>query len=149
MNTSYASMEEIQNNRKWVVIDATDQVLGRFAAQIASILKGKNKPYYVPHHDCGDHVIVINADKIRLTGRKADTKEYFRHTTTRPGSQRIISYKQMLASHPERVVEYAVKGMLPKNKLGADLFRNLKVVVGTEHDHEAQKPKAINLNDVN
>ena len=145
MNTSYASMEEIQNNRKWFVVDATDQVLGRLASQIASILKGKNKPYYVPHHDCGDNVIVINADKVRLTGKKEDAKEYFRHTTTRPGSQRILSYKQMMTSHPERVVEYAVKGMLPKNSLGRQMFLKLHAYAGEDHPHQAQKPEQLKL----
>lgn len=145
MKTSYASIDEIQNNRKWYVIDATDQVLGRFASQIASILKGKNKAYYVPHHDCGDNVIVLNADKIRLTGKKADTKEYFRHTTTKPGSQRILTFEQMLATHPERVVEYAVKGMLPKNSLGRKMFMKLHTYIGEEHPHKAQQPEQLKL----
>ena len=145
MKTSYASIEEIQNGRKWYVIDATDQVLVRFAAQIASMLKGKNKPYYVPHHDCGDNIIVINADKIRLTGKKADTKEYFRHTTTRPGSQRIISYKQMMNSHPERIIEHAVKGMLPKNTLGRSMYMKLHTYAGEAHPHEAQQPEQLTL----
>ncbi len=145
MKTSYASIDEIQNDSKWYVIDATDQVLGRFASQIASILKGKNKPYYVPHHDCGDNVIVLNADKIRLTGKKAETKEYFRHTTTKPGSQRILTFEQMLSSHPERIVEYAVKGMLPKNSLGRKMFMKLHTYVGAEHPHKAQQPEQLKL----
>lgn len=145
MKTAYKSVEEIQNDRKWYVVDATDLVLGRMASQIASILKGKNKPAYAPHQDHGDYVVVINADKVRLTGNKENTKTYFRHRTTRPGAQVITTYKQMMEFHPERVVEYAVKGMLPKNSLGRKMIKKLHVVAGEDHPHVAQKPEALAL----
>ena len=123
--------------KEWVVIDATDQVLGRFASRIALILRGKHKPSYTPHVDCGDNVIVINADKVRLTGKKMTDKVYVRHTGY-PGGQRFATPKELLTRKPLAVVEHAVKGMLPKNRLGAELFRNLFVYTGPEHPHEAQ-----------
>lgn len=135
-------------NKEWVLVDAEGQTLGRLASRVAILLRGKHKPSFTPHVDCGDNVIVINAEKINLTGSKWTDKTYVRHTGY-PGGQRTLSANEMFDKDPARLVEKSVKGMLPKNKLGADLFRNLKVVVGTEHDHEAQKPKAINLNDVN
>ena len=135
-------------NKEWVLVDAEGQPLGRLASRVAILLRGKHKPNFTPHVDCGDNVIVINAEKINLSGNKWDDKTYVRHTGY-PGGQRMLSANEMFAKNPARLVEKSVKGMLPKNKLGADLFRNLKVVVGAEHDHEAQKPKTINLNDVN
>jgi large subunit ribosomal protein L13 len=134
-------------NKEWVVIDATDQVLGRLASRIALILRGKNKVNYTPHVDCGDNVIVINASKVRLTGNKLTDKVYVRHTGY-PGGQRFASPKELLNRKPLAVVEHAVKGMLPKNRLGAELFRNLFVYEGSEHPHEAQQPKKINLNEI-
>lgn len=145
MKTTYRSVDELTESQKWFVVDATDAVLGRLASQVAQLLRGKHKPHYAPHQDCGDHVIVINADKVRLTGTKEDTKTYFRHTTTRPGSQRITSFQQMRERHPERIVEYAVKGMLPKNSLGRKIFTKLHVVAGDEHPHDAQKPEPFTL----
>jgi len=126
--------------RKWYVIDAEGKVLGRLASEIAKILSGKNKPTYTPHVDTGDFVIVINADKIKLTGNKLDQK-YHRYHTGYPGGLKSITYREMMAKRPERVVELAVKGMLPKNKLGRKMFKKLKVYSGPEHKHEAQKPE--------
>lgn len=135
-------------NKEWVLVDAEGQNLGRLASRVAILLRGKHKPNFTPHVDCGDNVIIINAEKINLTGNKWEEKTYVRHTGY-PGGQRTLSANEMFAKDPARLVEKSVKGMLPKNKLGANLFRNLKVVTGTEHDHDAQKPKTINLNDVN
>ena len=135
-------------NKQWVLVDAESQSLGRLASKVAKLLRGKHKPNFTPHADCGDNVIVINAEKINLTGNKWDDKTYIRHTGY-PGGQRTLSAKEMFGKDPARLVEKSVKGMLPKNKLGADLFRNLNVVVGAAHAHEAQKPKAINLNEFN
>jgi large subunit ribosomal protein L13 len=132
-------------NKEWVIIDATDQVLGRLAAKVAVILRGKHKASFTPHVDCGDNVIVINASKVRLTGKKLTDKVYVRHTGY-PGGQRFATPKEMLSRKPLFVVEHAVKGMLPKNRLGAELFRNLFVYEGPEHPHEAQQPKTITLN---
>jgi large subunit ribosomal protein L13 len=131
-------------DKQWVLIDAEGQVLGRVATRIASLLRGKHKPNFTPHVDCGDNVIVINADKVRLTGNKIDQKSYIRHTGY-PGGQREVVAKDMLRKHPERLIEAAVKGMLPKNTLGRDLFRNMRVYVGGEHPHQAQNPKQIEL----
>ena len=133
-------------NKNWVLINAENEVLGRLASHVAIMLRGKNKANFTPHVDCGDNVIVINAEKIKLTGNKLTDKKYIRHTGY-PGGQRVRTPKELLVKTPISVVEKAVKGMLPKNKLGADLFRNLNVVVGSEHSHEAQKPKTINLNE--
>ena len=134
-------------NKKWVLVDADGQTLGRLASKVAKLLRGKYKPDFTPHVDCGDNVIVINAEKINLTGNKWEDKTYLRHTGY-PGGQRFTGVKQLLDKHPERIIEKAVKGMLPKTKLGAAVLRNLKVYVGTEHKHEAQQPTAINLNDL-
>lgn len=134
-------------NKEWVLIDAENQVLGRLASKTAQLLRGKHKTNYTPHVDCGDNVIVINADKIRLTGNKWDAKTYIRHSGY-PGGQSSTTAREMMAKKPLAMVEKAIKGMLPKNKLGADLFRNLYVFAGPEHDHEAQKPKKINLNTI-
>jgi len=133
-------------NKEWLLVDAEGQTLGRLASKVAKLLRGKHKTNFTPHVDCGDNVIVINAEKIQLTGNKWEDKEYQRYTGY-PGGQRITTAKEMAEKKPERMVEKAIKGMLPKNRLGADLFRNLKVYVGSEHGHDAQKPKAINLND--
>ncbi|MBT8203834.1 MAG: 50S ribosomal protein L13 [Eudoraea sp.] len=134
-------------DKQWVLVDAEGQHLGRMASKVAKILRGKYKTNFTPHVDCGDNVVIINADKIVLTGNKWNDKTYVRHTGY-PGGQRFRTAQELFDKHPERLVERAVKGMLPKNKLGAELFRNLRVYVGTEHDQEAQKPKAINLNDL-
>ena len=133
-------------DKQWVLVDAEGQALGRLASKVAKLLRGKHKPNFTPHVDCGDNVIVINAEKITLSGNKWTDKSYIRHTGY-PGGQRSLTATELFGKDPARVVEKSVKGMLPKNKLGADLFRNLTVVVGSEHKHEAQKPKAINLNE--
>ncbi|MHA7830875.1 MAG: 50S ribosomal protein L13 [Flagellimonas sp.] len=133
-------------DKQWLLVDAEGQTLGRLASKVAKILRGKYKTNFTPHVDCGDNVIVINAEKIDMSGNKWDEKEYLRYTGY-PGGQRSASAREVLEKHPERIIEGSVKGMLPKNKLGADLFRNLKVYAGSEHGQEAQKPKAINLND--
>ncbi len=133
--------------KKWVLVDAENQPLGRLSSAVAKILRGKNKPSYTPHVDCGDNVAVINAEKISLGGKKWDNKVYISHTGY-PGGQRTKTATQVFEKHPERLVEKAVKGMLPKNKLGADLFRNLRVFVGEAHNLEAQKPEKINLNEL-
>ncbi|WP_242092603.1 50S ribosomal protein L13 [Aestuariivivens sediminicola] len=135
-------------NKQWVLVDAEGQALGRLASKVAKLLRGKHKPNFTPHVDCGDNVIVVNAEKISLSGNKWNDKTYIRHTGY-PGGQRSLTATELFGKDPSRVVEKAVKGMLPKNKLGADLFRNLTVVVGSEHPHAAQKPKAINLNEFN
>lgn len=133
--------------KEWVVVDAEGQVLGRLASKVAKILRGKNKPSFTPHVDCGDNVIVINAEKVILTGKKLTDKEYVRHSGY-PGGQTFQSAEDILKKYPERLVEKAVKGMLPKNRLGRELFRNLRVVIGANHDHEAQKPRVIDLNSI-
>lgn len=133
--------------KEWYVIDATDEVLGRLASQVAKILRGKNKPSYTPHADCGDYVIVINADKVKLTGKKMDEKEYVRYTGF-PGGQRFATPADFLKKKPAFVIEHAVKGMLPKTRLGEAIIKNLKVYAGAEHPHAAQNPKAIKLNEI-
>ena len=145
---SYKTVSANKNtvNKEWVLVDADGQALGRLASEVAKLLRGKHKPNYTPHVDCGDNVVVTNAAKVSLSGKKWESKTYIRHTGY-PGGQRSLSAKELLAKDPARVVEKAVKGMLPKNKLGADLFRNLKVYAGAEHGQEAQKPRVINLND--
>jgi large subunit ribosomal protein L13 len=131
--------------QKWVVADAEGQVLGRFAAEIAKVLRGKNKPQFTPHVDTGDTVIVINAAKVRVTGGKSQKKVYY-HNTQFPGGARFEKYRDVLAKKPERVIEEAVWGMLPKNSLGRELFRKLKVYSGGEHPHAAQNPVELKLN---
>lgn len=131
--------------KEWFVVDATDAVLGRLASQIAMILRGKHKPSFTPNVDCGDNIIVINADKVRLTGKKLSDKVYTRHTDY-PGGQRFTTPAKVLDRKPEFLIQHAVKGMLPKNRLGSVLLTNLKIYTGSEHPHEAQNPKAINLN---
>jgi len=133
--------------KEWIVVDAEGHNLGRLASKVAMILRGKYKPSYTPHVDCGDNVIVINSEKINLTGTKMNDKIYMRHTGY-PGGQRTLTAKVLQAKNPALLVEKAVKGMLPKNKLGAELFRNLNVVVGSEHKQAAQKPRLVNLNDL-
>ena len=133
--------------KEWVVIDATNEVLGRLASQIAKILRGKNKPGYTPHVDCGDYVIVVNAEKVKLTGDKLTEKVYVRHTGN-PGGQRFATAQDYLKKKPEFVIEEAVRGMLPKTRLGEAIFKNLKVYAGAEHPHAAQNPKAIKLNEI-
>ena len=133
--------------KEWVVIDATNEVLGRLASQIAKILRGKNKPGYTPHVDCGDYVIVVNAEKVKLKGDKLTEKVYVRHTGY-PGGQRFATAQDYLKKKPEFVIEEAVRGMLPKTRLGEAIFKNLKVYAGAEHPHAAQNPKAIKLNEI-
>ena len=133
--------------KEWIVIDATNEVLGRLASQVAKILRGKNKPSFTPHVDCGDYVVVINADKVRLTGKKMTDKVYVRHTGY-PGGQRFATPADYLQKRPTFVLEKAVRGMLPKNRLGDAIFRNLKVYAGAEHPHTAQTPRQIKLNEI-
>ena len=134
-------------NKQWYVIDAEGQVLGRLASQVAKILRGKNKPDFTPHVDCGDYVIVINAEKVKLTGKKMTDKVYVRHTGY-PGGQRFATPADYLKKKPTFVIEKAVKGMLPKTRLGEHMLKNLKVYAGAEHPHAAQNPKAIKLNEI-
>ena len=134
-------------NKEWLLVDAEGETLGRVASKIAILLRGKHKPSFTPHVDCGDNVVVINAEKIFLSGNKWSDKTYLRYTGY-PGGQRTTSVKELLEKNPTGIVEKAVKGMLPKNRLGAELFRNLKVYAGTEHGQEAQKPKVVNLKDL-
>lgn len=134
-------------NKEWVVIDATDLALGRLASRVALVLRGKNKPYYTPHIDCGDNVIVVNAEKVKLTGKKMTDRVYVRHTGY-PGGQRFTTPKEILAKKPTELVRMAVKGMLPKTRLGAKLINNLYLYQGPEHRHEAQKPRTIKLNEI-
>ena len=128
--------------KEWIVVDANGAILGRLASQIAKILRGKHKPSFTPHVDCGDNVIVINADKIRLTGKKMTDKVYVRHTGY-PGGQRFATPREVLAKFPPRVMEHAIRGMLPKSSLGRRLFTNLYVYSGNEHPHAAQQPKEV------
>ena len=134
-------------DKNWVIVDAEGQTLGRLASKVALLLRGKRKPNYTPHVDCGDNVIILNAEKVVLSGNKMTEKTYVWHTGY-PGGQRTTNPENMMAKFPERVVEKAVKGMLPKNRLGAQLFRNLHVYAGAEHKHEAQQPTAININEI-
>lgn len=143
---SYKTISANKNTveKKWVVVDAEGQILGRLASRIAMIVRGKEKAYYSPHVDCGDNVIVINAEKIRVTGRKLDQKVYLRHTGF-PGGQRSTPIREMLAKAPERVLMEAVKGMLPKNRLGRKLATHVRIFAGAEHTHGAQNPETITL----
>ena len=129
-------------NKQWVVVDAEGEILGRLSSKIAMIIRGKHKPEFTPNVDCGDNVIVINADKVKLTGNKFSDKTYVSYTGY-PGGQRFISPKELMAKHPTRVIEKAVRGMLPKNRLGRALFGNLHIYAGAEHPHAAQNPKSI------
>ncbi|NOY97546.1 MAG: 50S ribosomal protein L13 [Chlorobi bacterium] len=134
-------------NKEWVVVDATDMILGRLASKVAKMIRGKHKVDFTPHVDCGDNVIVINAEKVKLTGNKFSDKVYIRHTGY-PGGQRSQTAEDILTKYPERLVEKAVKGMLPKNRLGRSIYKNLFVVVGPEHKHKAQNPKVVDLNTI-
>ncbi|MBN1427882.1 MAG: 50S ribosomal protein L13 [Anaerolineae bacterium] len=140
MKTFSAKKEDVV--RQWYVVDATDQTLGRMATQIATILRGKNKPIYTPHLDCGDYVIVVNAEKIRVTGNKLDEKFYHRHSGY-PGGLTSISLRDQLRRHPDRVITDAVRRMLPKNLLAGEILKKLKVYAGSEHPHSAQNPEPL------
>lgn len=142
MRTFVGKTAEIE--RQWYVVDAEGQTLGRLASRIAPILRGKHKPVYTPHLDCGDFVVVVNAEKVRVTGRKLDQKAYYRHSGY-PGGLTGISLRDQLDKHPERVLQAAVRGMLPKNKLGRRMIKKLKVYAGDSHPHQAQMPKPLEL----
>jgi large subunit ribosomal protein L13 len=131
-------------NKQWLLVDANGKNLGRVASEVASLLRGKHKPLFTPHADCGDYVVVINADKVALTGNKWDEKVYVRYTGY-PGGQRFATPKEMMAKHPTAMIEMAVRGMLPKNRLGRAVYRNLHVYAGAEHKHEAQQPQSYSL----
>jgi large subunit ribosomal protein L13 len=135
-------VEEVAAQREWYVVDAQEYVLGRLASNIASVLRGKNKPAFAPHQDLGDFVVVINAEKVKLTGKKAEQKTYFRHSGY-PGGAKTITFREMIEKHPERVIENAVRLMLPKNTLGRGMLKKLKVYAGENHPHQAQNPKSI------
>ena len=135
-------------DKLWVLVDAEGQTLGRLASKVAILLRGKHKPNFTPHVDCGDNVVVVNASKVNLTGKKWEDKTYIRYTGY-PGGQRTLTANQLFEKNPSTIIEKSVKGMLPKNKLGATLFRNLHVYNNVNHNQEAQKPVSINLNDVN
>jgi len=142
MNTYAVKAGDIE--RKWYVADAEGKPLGRFASQVARILTGKHKPTYSPHLDTGDHVIVVNASKVVVTGRKAEQKRYLRHSGY-PGGLKSVSYAKLMSTRPEKVLEHAIKGMLPHNSLGRQMFRKLRVYAGPEHRHEAQNPSPIQV----
>ena len=142
MNTFMASPATI--DRKWYVVDATGMTLGRLSSEIAKVLRGKNKPIFTPHIDCGDYVIVVNAEKIVVTGKKLDQKIYYRHSEY-VGGMKETTLKEMLAKHPERVIEHAVKGMLPKGPLGREMYKKLFVYAGPDHLQEAQNPEKLTL----
>ncbi len=144
--TTYVNKTSAQ--KEWVLIDAENEVLGRLASKVAKILRGKYKPSYTPHVDCGDNVIIINAEKIALTGKKLTDKEYTRYTGY-PGGQRFSTPETLLKKFPERIIEHAVKGMLPKSRLGRAVLKNLHVFAGNEHNMQAQQPKKIDLNSIN
>ncbi len=129
---------------RWWLVDADGKVLGRLASEVAKVLRGKHKPMYTPHLDTGDYVVVVNAEKVRLTGNKAEDKTYFRHSGYM-GGDKHIPFKRMIQEHPERVIELAVKGMLPKNNLGRLMRNKLKVYAGAEHPHEAQRPEPLEI----
>lgn len=143
--TRSAKQNELQ--KEWYLIDAENEVVGRLATQVALLLRGKTKTLYTPNLDCGDNVIIINADKVKFTGKKLTDKEYVRHTGY-PGGQRFATPAELLKKKPEAIIEYAVKGMLPKNKLGDALYRSLYVYCGTEHPHQGQNPKPIKLSSI-
>lgn len=142
MKTYFANNENIEH--KWYLVDASGKVLGRLASQIAKYLRGKHKPEYTPHADAGDYIIVINAEKIKVTGKKEQDKVYHSHSGY-PGGLKEITFDKLQAKDPTRIIELAVKGMLPKNPLGRDMLRKLKVYAGSEHPHTAQQPEEINL----
>ena len=138
------SLNKATVDKNWVIVDADSQVLGRMASEVAKMIRGKHKPSFTPHVDCGDNVIVINADKIRLTGQKWTDKEYVRHTGY-PGGQRFETPTSLKAKSSTRIIEKAVRGMLPNNRLGRQIFKNLYIYEGAEHPHAAQKPKEVKL----
>ncbi len=140
MKTYMPNPTEVE--RKWYVVDAEGQTLGRLTSQIASVLRGKNKPIYTPHADCGDYVIVVNAEKVKVTGKKMDQKIYYHHSEY-VGGMKETNLKTMLQKHPERVIEHAVKGMLPKGPLGRSMYKKLFVYAGPDHKHEAQQPEQL------
>ncbi|MDY2838532.1 MAG: 50S ribosomal protein L13 [Bilifractor sp.] len=140
MKTYMANPDKLE--KKWYVVDASGMVLGRLASEVASVLRGKNKPEFTPNVDTGDYVVVVNADKIKVTGKKLDQKIYYRHSDY-VGSLKETTLKEMLAKHPERVIEFAVKGMLPKGPLGREMMTKLHVYAGAEHPHAAQKPEVL------
>ena len=142
MKSFMAKKEQVEH--KWLLVDAADQVLGRMASKIAPILMGKTRPEYTPHVDTGDYVVVVNAEKIKVTGKKADTKEYDYYTHY-PSGHKYVSFAEMMAKKPEKVIELAVRRMLPKNKLGKKMLKKLKVYRGSEHEHQAQQPQKIEL----
>ncbi|HIK16690.1 MAG TPA: 50S ribosomal protein L13 [Leptolyngbyaceae cyanobacterium M33_DOE_097] len=143
MNKSYVPPQD-QIERNWYLVDATDQRLGRLASEVAQVLRGKNKPSFTPHLDTGDFVIIVNAEKIEVTGRKRSQKVYRRHSG-RPGGMKVETFEKLQQRIPERIIEQAVKGMLPKNSLGRQLFTKLKVYTGPEHPHSAQKPQTLEI----
>lgn len=145
MKTYYAKPLEVE--REWLLIDATDQVLGRVASVAAQILRGKHKPQYTPHVDTGDFIVIINADKIKVTGTKAENKVYYRHTGY-AGGLKSETFAEAMKKHPERVIEHAVKGMLPKTTLGRAMGKKLKVYAGPDHPHAAQQPREIKIDEV-
>lgn len=142
MGTYTATPQTVE--RQWYVIDATDKVLGRLASEIAQRLRGKHKPEYTPHVDTGDYIVVVNAEKVAVTGRKRSDKMYYRHSGY-PGGIKSTPFDKLIAEHPERVLELAVKGMLPRGPLGRDMYRKLKVYAGPEHRHQAQQPKPLEV----
>ena len=142
MKTYTARAEDLE--REWFLVNAEGKTLGRLASEIAQVLRGKHKPIYTPHLDCGDYVIVVNAEKVQVTGRKLDQKMYYRHTGY-PGGIKSISLRNQLQKHPERVLQAAVRGMLPKNRLGRKMLKKLKVYAGDSHPHQAQQPKVLEL----
>jgi large subunit ribosomal protein L13 len=139
MDTKTYTPSAKKTQHQWYVVDASDEILGRLATKVAQVLRGKHRPDFTPHLDLGDHVIVINAGKIKVTGRKEEQKVYYRHTGY-PGGIRTTPYSKLLAQHPEQIVEKAIRGMLPHNTLGRHLFKKLRVYAGSEHEHAAQKP---------
>lgn len=142
MKTQSAKPESV--TRDWFVVDAADKTLGRLSTEIARRLRGKHKPEYTPHVDTGDYIVVINAEKVRVTGKKSTQKQYYRHTGY-PGGLRSMNFEQMIERHPERVIEFSVKGMLPRGPLGRSMFRKLKVYAGDEHPHAAQQPQQLEI----
>lgn len=144
MTTFSMKLKDIK--RDWYLVDASDKILGRLSTKIASMLKGKHKPEYEPHMDVGDYIVVINAEKIRVTGNKATDKKYYHHTGY-PGGIKETTFNKLLEKKPERILELAVKGMLPKGPLGRRMLRKLKVYAGTEHSHSAQQPQILNIED--
>lgn len=142
MKTFSPKKENIE--RQWYLVDAKNQVLGRLASHVARILRGKHKPIFAPHVDTGDHVIIINAERIRVTGKKAQQKRYKRYSGYPSGLKETV-YEEMLAKHPERILEHAIKGMLPKNRLGRKMFKKLRIYTGEQHPHQAQRPETLNF----